>query len=153
MSFSTLTLKTAAGAIGIAAAGMLTSATAAAGPDVVPFAHEAALTEAGGSEVTDYTVGKVQPSGQNDGMWFADVTAKSAEGTVTPIVGDFNARAADGTTYTVLEGTQPGGLSNQPIAPGASTKGRIYFAVGSGAPPDSVVYSAGGGVDQLVWKG
>ncbi len=153
MSFSTLTLKTAAGAVGITAAGILTAATASANPDVVPFGHMAALTGAGGSQVTDYTVGNVQPSGHNDGIWFTDVTVTSAKGTVTPIIGDFNARAANGATYTVLEGTQPDGLSNQPIAPGGSTSGKIYFTVGGGAAPDSVVYSLGNGADQLVWKG
>jgi hypothetical protein len=151
MAFSTL--KTTAGAIGIAAAGILTATTASANPDVVPFGHMASLSGAGGSQVTDYTVGNIQPSGHNDGVWFADVTAKSAKGTVTPIIGDFNARGANGATYTVLEGTNPDGLSNQPIAPGGSTSGRIYFTVGAGTPPDSVVYSLGDGADQLIWKG
>lgn len=153
MTLSTTTIKTATGAIGIAAAGLLTAATASANPDVMPFGHTAQLSNAGGAEVTGYTVGNLQPSGHNDGVWFSDVTARANKSSVTPIIGDFNARAADGATYTSMQGTQPYGLSNQPIAPGGQSHGRIYFDVGLGPAPDSVVYTTGGGSDRLIWKG
>lgn len=84
-------------------------------------------------------------------MWYADVIAKSASGG-TPIIGDFNARAADGATYTVVEGTNPDGLSNQPIGAGGESRGKIYFAV-NGQQPDSIVYNTGGNNNGMVWKG
>lgn len=152
--------KTATGAAGLVTAAIMTVAPAVADPNtdptpganVVPFGQTATLSGGAGSEITDYTVGPVQPSGRNDGVWFSDVSVKAEKGPVTPIIGDFNARAADGATYTVLEGTQPDGLSNQPVAPGGERHGRIYFQVGAGAPPDSVVYSQGQGGTKLVWK-
>jgi hypothetical protein len=144
-------MKTAAAAAGIAAAGVLTATMANADPNPMPFGRTAAVGGAAGAEVADYTVRDLQPSGNNDGVWFSDVTVTAGKGTVTPLIGDFNARATDGTTYSVIEGTNPGGLTNQPIAPGTSTSGKIYYQV-SGTNPDSVVYSVGGDNAQAIWK-
>jgi hypothetical protein len=152
--FSAITIKTAAAAAGIAAATVLTTTTATtawAGP-AKPFGSMQEITGASGAEVTDYMVSDLQPSGNNDGVWSANVTVKSVKGTTTPVIGDFNARADDGTSYTTIEGTNPGGLTNQPIAPGNAATGKIYFQVNNGAAPNSVVYSTGGNADQLVWK-
>ncbi|HZE15103.1 MAG TPA: DUF1942 domain-containing protein [Mycobacterium sp.] len=152
MTFSVVSIKTAAGAAGIAAAAILTAATASADPDVLPFGRMAQMSGAGGSEVTDYTVKNLQPSGRNDGVWYSDVTVTAARGVVTPIIGDFNARAADGTTYTTIEGANPDGLTNQPIPPGGAAHGRIFFQVNNGPAPDSVVYNTGGNRDTVIWK-
>lgn len=153
MTISKLSIKTAAGAAAIAAAATLTAVPALAKPDVVPFGGTAEMHGAGGAEVTGYTVRDLQPSGNNDGVWFADVTVRADKGAVTPIVGDFNARAANGATYTSIEGSSPDGLTNQPITPGSVASGRIYFQVNSGSAPDSVVYSTGTNGDQVIWTG
>jgi hypothetical protein len=152
MSFSALKVRTAAAAIGLAAAGVITAVPASAAPQNVPFGKTAAISAAAGTEVADYTVKDLQPTGNNDGVWFSDVTVTAGKGDVTPIIGDFNARAADGTNYTTIEGANPDGLTNQPIAPGRSASGRIYFQVNSGPAPNSVVYSVGG-APQTIWKG
>ncbi len=154
MTFSAVTIKTATGAAAIAAVGLLTATAASAGNGAIQrFGTTEQLSGAGGAEITNYTVKDLRPSGNNDGVWFADVTATSAKGVVTPIIGDFNARAANGENYTSIEGANPGGLSNQPLRPGAASSGKIYFQVNNGTPPDSVVYNTGGNNDMLVWKG
>ena len=154
MTFSAITIKAAAGAAGITAAGLLTATTAfAAAPTFARFGTTEQFAGARGQEVTDYTVRDLLPSGHNDGVWYSDVTVKAVKGDVTPIVGDFNARAANGATYTSIEGANPYGLTNQPLRQGAQATGRIYFQVNNGAPPDSVVYSPGGAVNLLTWQG
>jgi hypothetical protein len=152
VSLSALKVRTAAAAIGIAAAGVMTAVPASAAPQTVPFGKTAAISGAAGTEVADYTVNNVQPTGNNDGTWYSDVTVTAGKGDVTPIIGDFNARAGDGTNYTTIEGTNPDGLTNQPIAAGQSASGRIYFQVNNGPAPNSVVYSIGG-TPQVIWKG
>lgn len=153
VKFSSMTLKTAAGAAGLAAAGAVTAVPADASPSVAPMGTMEQISGANGAEVTDYTVNNLRPSGHHDGVWFADVTAKAAKGPVTPIIGDFNARAANGATYTAIEGANPGGLTNQPIPPGSARTGKVYFQVNNGTPPDSVVYNAGGNSNNaLIWK-
>lgn len=153
VKFSSMTLKTAAGAAGIAAAGAVTAIPADASPSVAPMGTMEQVSGANGAEVTDYTVNDLQPSGHHDGVWFADVTAKAAKGVTTPIIGDFNARAANGATYTAIEGANPDGLTNQPIPPGSTRTGKVYFQVNNGPAPDSVVYSAGrGDSNALIWR-
>lgn len=149
--FST-NVKTAIGAAGIAAAAVFAAAPALAAPAPKPFGAMEAIAGAHGDEVADYTVSNLRPSGNNDGVWVADVTVKAAKGTVTPIIGDFNARAANGQNYTAIEGQNPDGLTNQPLAPGAARSGKLYFQV-NGPDPDSVVYSTGGNAEQAIWKG
>lgn len=144
-------VKTAIGAAGLAVAAVFAATPAAA--QTGKFGTMEELTAAGGSEVADYSVSNLKPSGNNDGVWVADVTVKAAKGTVTPVIGDFNAQAGDGSKYTAIEGRNPDGLTNQPIAPGSSRSGKLYFGVNGGTQPDSVVYSTGNNADQLVWKG
>jgi hypothetical protein len=151
--FSEIAIKTTAVAAGIATAGILTATPALADPGVLPFGHTAEVASAGGSEVIDYTVGNLQPSGHNDGIWYSDVTAIGVKGSATPVIADFNARAVNSSSYWVMKGNEPDGLPNQPIAPGTQTTGRLYFDVRGGTAPDSVVYRDASGTDKVVWKG
>jgi hypothetical protein len=151
--FSEIAIKTTAAAAGIATVGILTATPALADPQVVPFGQAAEVASAGGSEVIDYTVGNLQPSGHNDGIWYSKVTAKGVKGSATPVIANFNARAGNSSTYAVMKGNEPDGLPNQPIAPGSQTTGKLYFDVRGGTAPDSVVYRDATGVDKVVWKG
>lgn len=157
MKFTKSAMKTAVGAAGIAAATVLTAATAfAANPTIQKFGTAEQLVD--GPLVTAYTVNNLQPStatipgftptGQ---LWQADVTATANAGTVTPLVSDFNARAGSaGQTYRLLDTVvTPGGLSPAPLAQGAQATGTLYFDV-NGAQPDSVVYNDGV-EDVLIW--
>jgi hypothetical protein len=148
--FAPITLKTTAAAVGIAAAGILTAIPAVADPQVVPFGQTAEIPSPGGA--IDYTVGNLQPSGHNDGIWYSDVTARAVSGSPTPNIADFNARAVNSSTYAVMKGNETDGLPNQPIAPNTQTTGRLYFDVKGGTAPDSVVYRDAGGTDKVTWK-
>jgi hypothetical protein len=149
--FSPITLKTTAAAVGIATAGILTATPVCADPQVVPFGQTAEIPSPGGA--IDYTVGNLQPSGHNDGIWYSDVTARAVSGSPTPNIADFNARAVNSSTYAVMKGNETDGLPNQPIAPDTQTTGRLYFDVKGGTAPDSVVYRDAGGTDKVTWKG
>ena len=155
MKFTSSAMKTAIGATGIAAAAVLTAATAAAvNPTTQPFGTSEQLVD--GPLVTAYTVSNLQPSnvtlpvvGPQGQIWQADVTATANSGTVTPLISDFNARSADGTNYRVIEEGTPNGISPSPIAQGQQSTGKIYFNV-TGTPPNSVVYNDGV-EDVLIW--
>jgi hypothetical protein len=150
--FSKIGLKTTAAAAGIAAAGVVMATPALADPQVVAFGQMAEIPGAAGAGAIDYTVSALQPSGHNDGVWYSEVTAKGVNGSPTPNIADFNARAANSSTYAVLKGNEPDGLPNQPLAPGTQINGRLYFDVKGGTAPDSVVYRDAGGADKVVWK-
>jgi hypothetical protein len=150
--FSKIGLKTTAAAAGIAATGLFTATPALADPQTVAFGQLAEIPGAAGVGAIDYTVGPLQPSGHNDGVYFSEVTAKGVNGSPTPNIADFNARAANSSTYAVVKGNEPDGLPNQPLAPGAEINGRLYFDVKGGTAPDSVVYRDAGGTDKVVWK-
>ncbi len=150
--FSKIAMKTAAAAVGIATAGILSATPALADPQAVAFGQSAEIPGAGGSGAIAYTVSNLQPSGHNDGAWYSDVTAKGVSGSPTPNIGDFNARAVNSSTYAVLKGNLPDGLPNGPLAPGTQVTGRLYFDVKGGTAPDSVVYRDAGGTDKVVWK-
>ena len=152
VTFSAITTKTVALAAGIAAAGAVGAAPATAAPQVVPFGHGAQVTSSEAGGVIDYTVGRLQPSGHNDGIWYSEVTARGVSGAPTPVIADFNARAVNSSTYWVMKGNEVDGLPNGPIAAGTQTTGRLYFDVRSGTPPDSVVYRDAAGADEVVWK-
>ena len=151
MTFSQIALKMTAAAAGIATAGILAATPAFADPETLQFGQTAEIPSAGGA--IDYTVSNLQPSGHNDGVWYADVTAQAVSGSPTPNIADFNARAVNSSTYADMKGNETDGLPNQPIAPGTQTTGRIYFDVRGGTAPDSVVYRDAGGTDTVVWKG
>lgn len=148
--FSQIAKKTAVTTVGLATAGMLAVAPASADPTVVTFGQTQEIQSQGGA--IDYTVKNLQPSGHNDGIWYSDVTAKAVNGSPTPNIGDFNARAVNSSTYAVMKGNEVDGLPNGPIAQGSQTSGRLYFDVKNGTAPDSVVYRDAGGQDKVVWK-
>jgi hypothetical protein len=149
--FSKTAVKIAVAAAGIAMAGM-TATPAFADPQAVAFGQSAEIPGAAGAGAINYTVSDLQPSGHNDGVWYADVTATGVSGNPTPNIADFNARAANSSTYAVMKGNETDGLPNQPLAPGTQTTGRLYFDVKGGTAPDSVVYRDGFGTDKVVWK-
>ncbi|HEY7050902.1 MAG TPA: DUF1942 domain-containing protein [Mycobacterium sp.] len=80
-------------------------------------------------------------------LYEAMVTAEALQGTVTPVVPDFNARAESGSNYPVLANVSS--LSGAPLGQGGSTTGKIYFDV-VGDVPNSVVYNDGSH-DILGW--
>ncbi len=108
MKFTSTTVKTAIGAAGIATAGVFTAATAVAAPPTIQgFGTSEQLVD--GPLVTAYTVSNLQPSNATipgytpqGHLYEANITAQANSGTVTPLVSDFNARAANGQQYRVL---------------------------------------------------
>src|SRR5579859_7378581 len=95
-------VKTAIGATGIAAAGLLTAATAvAAPPTMAGFGTSEQLVD--GALITNYTVSNLQPANitipgytPRGRLYQADISAQANSGTITPVVADFNARAGNG---------------------------------------------------------
>ncbi|WIM89834.1 DUF1942 domain-containing protein [Candidatus Mycobacterium wuenschmannii] len=150
MRFSSFAHKTATTAIGIAAAGVLSAAPALADPEALAFGQQAEISSMGGT--INYTVGDLQPSGHNDGVWYSDITAVGVSGNATPNIADFNARAANSSTFAVMKGNEVDGLPEGPLPLGTPVKGKLYFNVRNGTNPDSVVYRDAGGTDKVVWK-
>ncbi|OBI42232.1 hypothetical protein A5707_06315 [Mycobacterium kyorinense] len=156
MKFTATTVKTGIGAAAIAAASVFGAPMAsAAPPSIQGFGTSQQLVD--GPLVTDYTVSNLQPSDMvipgytpKGHLYQADLTAKSDSGTVTPVVSDFNARAANGETYRVIDTSPvPNGISPAPIVQGQQSSGKVYFDV-TGAPPNGVVYNDGV-QDVLIW--
>lgn len=163
----TSTTTTPVAIAGIAALGLTIAPAAAADPTAPMAAYPATgsfgtmqeLVDASGAVVTGWTVGPLEPSDnvlpgyQPVGtLYEADATVTAVQGSVTPIISDFNARAADGQNYRVLFGIATAdGVNPSTIQQGESTEGELFFDV-TGAVPDSVVYNAGGR-DLLIWTG
>jgi hypothetical protein len=176
VKFTSNTVKTALGAAGIATAGVLTAATAAAAPPTIQgFGASEPLID--GLMTTTYTVSNLHPSNvaipgytPQGHLYQADITAQATSGTVTPVVSDFSARAnngpaanvppgappvgngtaGNGATYHVIDTVPvPNGLSPAPITQGNQATGTLYFDV-TGAAPNQVVYNDGT-QDVLVW--
>ena len=136
------------------AVGLLSAPAAAADLETTTFGDHAELVDNGvvqawvvsdlrrSSDVIDYPV---------DGtLWEATATNVAVVGTVTPVVSNFNARAADGATYRVLFGAAtPLGVNPATLAQGQHTTGKLYFDV-IGTAPESVVYNSMG-TDRAVW--
>ena len=156
MEFTKTAVKTAIAAGGVAAASVFAAATASAAPATIQgFGTSEQLVA--GPMVTDYTVGSLQPSSAmipgftpKGQLYQADITARSDGGIVTPLVSDFNARAANGQSYRVVDLVPvPNGLTPAPITQGGQTSGTVYFDV-TGQPPNGVVYNDGM-QDVLMW--
>ena len=156
MEFTKTAVKTAIAAGGVAAASVFAAATASAAPATIQgFGTSEQLVA--GPMVTDYTVGSLQPSSAmipgftpKGQLYQADITARSDGGIVTPLVSDFNARAANGQSYRVVDLVPvPNGLNPAPITQGGQTSGTVYFDV-TGQPPNGVVYNDGM-QDVLMW--
>lgn len=177
MKFTSTTVKTAMGAAGIAAAGVFAAAAASAAPPTIQgFGTSEQLVD--GPMVTAYTVSNLQPANvtipgytPKGQLYQANITAQSTSGTVTPLISDFSARAANGSaanvpagappagngtaangaTYHVIDtAAVPNGLSPAPITQGNQASGMLYFDV-TGPPPNQVVYNDGV-QDVLVWS-
>ncbi len=158
MDFTRTAVKTAIAAGGVAAASVFAAATASAAPPTIQgFGTSERLVD--GPMVTNYTVGSLRPTNTmipgfmpKGQLYQADITVTSDGGIVTPLVSDFNARAANGQSYRVIDTVPvPNGLSPAPINQGGQTSGKVYFDV-TGQPPNGVVYNDGM-QDVLVWTG
>lgn len=156
MKFTSTTVKSAIGATGIAAASIFAAATAVAAPPTMGgFGTSEQLVD--GALITNYTVSNLQPANvtipgytPQGQLYQANVTAQANSGAVTPVVSDFNARAASGQQYRVIDTVPvPNGLSPAPILQGNQSTGTLYFDV-TGAQPNQVVYNDGT-QDVLLW--
>ncbi len=121
--------------------------------NIKPFGQQETLKDGWGNSEIGYTVDGLAPSVDavpaqiNGRLYEATVTAEGLQGSVLPIVWDFNARAQNGDNYRVLANvsTLPGGMLQQ----GDKTTGKLYFDV-VGAEPNSVVYNDGT-QDVMAW--
>lgn len=156
MKSTSTTVKTAIGAAGIAVIGVFGAGISSAAPPATQaFGTSERLVD--GALVTAYTVSNLQPTNitipgytPQGKLYQANITAKSDGGTVTPLISDFNARAANGQTYRVIDTVAtPNGISPAPLNQGQESNGKIYFDV-TGAPPNGVVYNDGA-QDVLIW--
>jgi hypothetical protein len=156
VKFTSTTVKSAIGATGIAAASIFAAATAVAAPPTMGgFGTSEQLMD--GPLITNYTVSNLQPANvtipgytPQGQVYQANVTAQANSGAVTPVVSDFNARAASGQQYRVIDTIPvPNGLSPAPILQGNQSTGTLYFDV-TGAQPNQVVYNDGT-QDVLLW--
>lgn len=140
----------------------ITIATAAsvvaANPSEGGFDTREQLYDAGGAVVAGWTVSALKPSGDTipypvaGQLYETTATVEADQGSVTPIISNFNARATDGETYRALDNAAtPQGVNPSPLAQGAKSTGKIYFDV-TGATPNSVVYNDGS-QDLLIWTG
>ncbi|MBB3750142.1 hypothetical protein FHT44_002603 [Mycolicibacterium sp. BK634] len=132
--------------------------TAAADPSVDKFGGWNHLVDNGGASITVWKVSDLKPSTDTipgyplaGKLWEATAKVRAAKGGVTPIIPDFNARAANGANYPVLwQAATPTGIPGGTLLPGDSAWGKLYFDV-TGPAPTSVVYN-NGVEDLLVWK-
>jgi hypothetical protein len=146
---------TSASAIAVAAAGLGGAATTSAAPMMAQFGTAQRFND--GLAVSEYTVENLQPS--NDAvnvpvagqLYEATVTVDAEQGTVTPAIPFFNARADNGQNYRVLfQAPAPEGISGMTLTQGNESTGKIYFDV-TGAQPTSVAYNDAV-ADRLVWS-
>lgn len=152
MSIPRLGMMAAAGAF----AAMITIGIGGGDPATSghPLGTRQTLPAAGGT-IAAYTVTGLSPSTDavpaRGRLYQATLTVEAERGTVTPMIGLFNARAAGGQIYPVLERTTAQGLSRDVVPQGSWSSGRIYFDV-VGEAPDSVVCN-NGMADLMVWDG
>lgn len=151
-------LSTAVAAAAVAAAAILGTAPAAFGDAsaVTTSTLGSAAKLNNGDVVQAWTVTDLKPSSDTipyevrGKLWEVTATDEAVQGNVTPIVSNFNVRAADGTNYRALfQVATPQGVNPSTIPQGEKASGKIYFDV-TGPEPTTVVYNAGG-KDLLVW--
>jgi hypothetical protein len=143
--------------LAIAASGAL-APSAAADPTVDNFGGWNRLIDDGGNVITVWQVSDLKPSTDSipgdplaGRLWEATAAVRAAKGVVTPIIPDFNARAANGVNYPVLwQAATPAGISGATIPQGTKSSGKLYFDV-TGPVPNRVVYNDGA-ADLLLWK-
>jgi hypothetical protein len=152
---STVVTMTFSAAIAL---GGLLAPNAAADPLVDTFGGWNRLIDSGGAVITLWRISDLKPStdvlpgyplaGQ---LWEATAAVRAARGTVTPIIPDFNARAANGINYPVLwQAASPAGISGASIPQLTKSVGKLYFDV-TGPPPTQVAYN-NGVTDLLIWR-
>jgi Domain of unknown function (DUF1942) len=73
----------------------------------------------------------------------ATATVVALRGIVTAVIANFNARAANGQNYQVFAAATPRVINPSTLAQDGRSTGKLCFDV-VGAPPNSVVYNAGG---------
>lgn len=151
-------ISVAAAAAAAAAAIALSGAPIGSAASVQPFGAEETLVDPTGMMESTYTVTGLRASSDTipwqvmGDLYEATVTVTSERGTVTPMIPWFNARAASGQTYRVLnQVATPQGLNPRGLAPGEESTGKIYFDV-VGDVPNSVVVNDGV-EDLLLWVG
>ncbi|MCV7082247.1 MPT63 family protein, partial [Mycolicibacterium insubricum] len=108
-------------------------------PGVVSLGDRGELTN--GDLVQAWTVTALKPSHDaisyepKGTLWEATATDEAIQGSVIPMVSNFNARAANGDSYRVLFGiATPNGINPETLAPGEKVTGKLYFDV-TGADP------------------
>lgn len=146
MKIAAASTATAAMALGAAPLAMAeTEAGFGEAQDLVaPTGDTASVT------VTDIALSSDQIPTEVEGQLYeATATIEAKEGTVTPVLSNFNARTADGQTYQAVYEVPASEGNPEPLTEGASTTGKVYFDV-KGAAPDSVVYSDVGS-EEVVW--
>jgi hypothetical protein len=141
----------------LATIGIASAPIASAYPTTGPFGSKLQMTDTVGQVVLVWMVKGLKPSSDTipgypvaGNLWEAMAGVKAVQGSVTPAIPQFNARAADGTNYRVLwQAYTPQGISGATIPQGARTHGKIYFDV-TGPPPTTVALN-NGMEDLLVW--
>ena len=131
-------------------------APASAADNMKLFGVQETLIDYGLGTEIGYTVTGLMPTADviphpvSGRLYEATVNAVALQGTVTPVVPFFNARAISGHNYRVIANVwTPQGLSGAALPQGASTTGKIYFDV-VGDVPNSVLYNDGSH-DLLGW--
>ncbi|MFW3122675.1 immunogenic protein MPT63, partial [Mycolicibacterium mageritense DSM 44476 = CIP 104973] len=151
-------VSTALAAAAVAAAAILAGSPIAAADDsgvtTAALGSQAKLDN--NNVVQGWTVTGLKPSTDTIAydvkgtLWEITATSEALEGSVTPIVSNFNIRSADGHNYRALfQVPTEQGVNPATIAQGEKTTGKVYFDV-TGDKPTTVVYNSGGR-DLLVW--
>ncbi|MDR3663559.1 MAG: MPT63 family protein, partial [Mycobacterium sp.] len=151
----TTTAIAAIGAFGVLGAPLAAADANEATVTMTSAGQQAKLVD--GNNVQGWTITGLKPStdvidyAPNGTLWEATATDEAIQGPVTPIVSNFNARAANGQNYRVLFGVaSPQGVNPATLPQGQKTTGKVYFDV-TGPAPQCVVYNAGG-QDLIMWR-
>ena len=153
-------IMAAAASTAVAAAVIIGAPAASADPQVAKFGAWQKLQDANGGAVTiaAWGIADLRPSSDTipgypltGKLWEANAGFKAIQGSVTPIIPNLNARAANGQNYQVLwQAASPNGISGATLQQGDSSRGKVYFDV-TGASPTSVAYF-NGSQDLLLWQ-
>jgi hypothetical protein len=150
-------LLTALSIVVLATIGIATAPLASAYPTTGKLGSKLQMTDTVGQVVLAWKVKDLKQSSDTipgyplaGQLWEAKAGVMAIQGSVTPAIPQFNARAADGTNYRVIwEAYTPQGISGATIPQGSRTHGKIYFDV-TGPPPTTVALN-NGMEDLLVW--
>jgi hypothetical protein len=153
MKFRTTLATAATSAVAAAVIGVVGAVPAYANADVAHLGSTQKVTD--GAVVTSYTVSGLKPS--NDPvnvqlagkLWEATTTVDAVQGTSTPAIPFFNARAGAENYRVLFYAFAPQGLSGATLQQGGKSTGKIYFDV-TGPAPTSVVYNDAV-QDRLIW--